>query len=121
MAHFAQLDSENVVMNVIVVGNSILLDENGVESEELGIQFCKNLFGQDTYWKQTSYNGSFRKNYAGIGYKYDTERDAFIPIQPFSSWTLNEDTCMWDPPTPYPEEGNWKWDEDTLSWISRES
>ena len=119
MAHFAQLDDNNVVTQVIVVANEeILLD--GVETEAKGVIFCKSLFGEDTKWKQTSYNGNIRKNYAGIGFSYDAGRDAFIAPQPFPSWTLNEDTCQWQPPTPMPTEGLWQWDEATLSWIEVE-
>lgn len=93
MAHFAELDENNLVKQVIVVHNNELLD-NGVESEAKGIAFCQSLFGGN--WKQTSYNGNIRKNYAGIGYTYDEERDAFIPPKPEGDWVLNEDTCQWE-------------------------
>ena len=117
MAHFAQLDENNVVTQVIVVHNNDC-QINGVEVEEAGIVFCKSLFGSNTKWKQTSYNGSMRKNYAGIGYTYDAGRDAFISPKPFSSWTLNEDTCQWQSPTPYPTDGKrYQWDEATTSWV----
>tara|TARA_R100000900_G_scaffold77709_1_gene61428 strand:+ start:632 stop:988 length:357 start_codon:yes stop_codon:yes gene_type:complete len=116
MAHFAQLDSNNVVTNVIVVDNSDIVDGNGDESEAIGIQFCVNLLGGT--WKQTSYNGNIRKNYAAIGYTYDSTKDAFIPPKPFNSWTLNETTCIWEAPTSYPDDGNiYYWDEDTTSWV----
>jgi hypothetical protein len=117
MAHFAQLDENNVVTQVIVVhNNELMLD--GTESEDKGILFCKSLFGADTRWKQTSYNATIRKNYAGIGYAYDASRDAFIPPQPFASWGLNEDTCRWDSPVPMPTEGGpYQWDEATTSWV----
>ena len=119
MAHFAQLDDNNFVLQVIVVHNNELLDENGNESETVGITFCKSILGEATRWKQTSYNGKTRKNYAGIGYKYDSQRDAFIPPQPFASWTLNEETCLWNAPTPMPTEGGpFTWNEETLSWIA---
>ena len=115
MAHFAQLDDNSIVTKVIVVVNDELLD-NGVESETKGIAFCQSLFGGN--WKQTSYNGNIRKNYAGIGYTYDAGRDAFIPPKPFQSWVLNEDTCLWDAPTPMPTNGKtYYWDEPTLSWV----
>jgi hypothetical protein len=78
MAHFAQLDENNVVTQVIVVHNNELLD-NGVEYEELGVAFCKSLFGADTRWVQTSYSGSIRKHYAGVGYTYDPVADEFVP------------------------------------------
>lgn len=114
MAHFAQLNSNNVVTQVIVVNNNELLD-NGVESEAKGIAFCQNLFGG--VWRQTSYNGNIRKNYAGIGYTYDDVRDAFIPAKPFNSWILNEATCQWTAPIPRPEKSVCKWDESTVSWV----
>lgn len=115
MAHFAQLDENNVVLQVIVVHNNELMI-NGVESEAKGITFCQTLFGGN--WVQTSYNGTMRKNYAGIGYTYDKSRDAFIAPQPFASWTLNETTCRWESPTPYPTDGKiYSWNEETLSWI----
>lgn len=94
MAHFAQLDNNDAVIQVIVVHNNELLD-NGVESEAKGIAFCKSLFGEDTRWVQTSYNGNIRKNYAGIGFTYDEPRDAFIPPKPEGNWVLDEDTCNW--------------------------
>jgi hypothetical protein len=99
MAHFAQLDENNVVTQVIVVNNNELLDENGNESEAKGIAFCQSLLGGN--WVQTSYNGNIRKNYAGIGYIYDPIRDAFIPPKPENidgiEFILNEDTCLWEP------------------------
>jgi hypothetical protein len=116
MAHFAELDESNIVTQVIVVHNNELLD-NGVESEAKGIAFCESLFGGN--WIQTSYNGNIRKNYAGIGHTYDASRDAFIAPQPFNSWTLDEDSCKWQAPTPHPEDGKvYYWSEDDLSWIN---
>lgn len=98
MAHFAELDQDNIVLRVIVVGNEMLL-ENGQESEAKGISFCKQLFGEDTNWIQTSYNGSFRKNYAGVGHTYDASRNAFIPQKPEGNgWVLDEDLCIWRNP-----------------------
>jgi len=102
MAHFAKLEN-NIVTNVIVVNNNELLD-NGIEKESKGIEFCQNLFGGT--WIQTSYNGNIRKNYAGIGYIYDETLDAFIPPKPFDSWILNETTCQWKTPFPYPTDDN---------------
>jgi hypothetical protein len=117
MAHFAQLNENNIVNQVIVVSNNDC-QLNGVESEEVGIVFCKTLFGVTTKWIQTSYNGTIRKNYAGIGYTYDVSRDAFIAPQPYTSWTLNETTCQWDAPTPMPiDNKQYTWNEETLSWI----
>jgi hypothetical protein len=116
MAHFAELDETNVVTNVIVVHNNELLDENNNESEQKGIDFCISHYGGT--WKQTSYNATFRKNYAIIGGIYDPIRDAFIPPQPFASWVINEDTWQWEPPVPYPtDDKNYYWDEATLNWI----
>jgi len=101
MAHFAQLDENNKVLQVIVVANEELM-ENGAESEHKGIAFCKTLLGADTNWVQTSYNATIRKNYAGIGYLYDPIRDAFIPPKPENideiEFILNEDTCLWELP-----------------------
>lgn len=117
MAHFAQLDENNIVLQVIVVHNNELLDENGAESEDKGIAFCQMLF-PGTTWKQTSYNATMRKNYAGIGYTFDAGRDAFIPPQPYPSWVLDEATCRWDAPVPYPTDGKqYYWDEATTSWV----
>lgn len=116
MAHFAKLDENNVVLEVHSVHNDELLMD-GVEVEAKGIEFLTTWSGGYTNWKQTSYNGNFRKNYAGIGYNYDVQRDAFIPPQPYPSWTLNEDTCLWQAPVAVPEAGMWTWDENTLSWI----
>ena len=93
MAHFAELGENNVVLRVIVVANSDTADENGNEVEEIGATFCRNLLGGT--WKQTSYNGNFRKNYAGIGYTFDAARDAFIPPRPSDDATLDESTCQW--------------------------
>jgi hypothetical protein len=115
MAHFAKLDSDNIVTQVVVVNNDILL-ENGTESEQKGIDFLTRLFGAAT-WKQTSYNGSIRKNYAGVGYKYDSAKDAFISPQPFASWTLNETTCTWESPVPMPTDGVYNWDDANQQWV----
>jgi hypothetical protein len=116
MAHFAQLDENNIVTQVIVVHNNELLDENGQESEARGVAFCQSLLGGD--WKQTSYNATIRKNYAGIGYTYDAGRDAFIAPKPFASWIFNEDSCRWNAPTSLPDnEKHYVWDEPTTSWL----
>ena len=106
MAHFAELDQNNTVLRVIVVGDWVVKDDSGMEIEQRGVDFCKQLFGQETIWKQTSYNTiagehsnggtPFRKNYAGIGYLYDPQRDAFISPKPDGDgWTLDEDKCIW--------------------------
>ena len=100
MAHFAELDLNNTVLRVLVVANDMIKDAQGNEQEQLGIDFLKSLLGSETIWKQTSYNGSIRKNYAGIGDTYDAIRDAFIaPMPPALEngdvWELNEETCRW--------------------------
>ena len=129
MAHFAKLNQENIVIAVNVVHNNELLVD-GVEGEQKGIDFLNNLYKTNDTWKQTSYNTyggvhklggtPFRKNYAGIGYTYDETRDAFISPQPYSSWTLNEDTCHWESPVVYPNDGKiYDWNEETTSWVER--
>lgn len=120
MAHFAELDQNNQVINVIRVNDEDILDENGNESEEIGIAFCKNVLGQNTCWKQTSYNNNIRYNYACIGSKYDADADAFILPKPYNSWILNTSTYNWDPPVPLPDNVSegfcYKWNEETISW-----
>jgi hypothetical protein len=118
MAHFAKLNENNIVLEINVVDNEHLLDANGIEREELGIAFLVQWSGGYPYWKQTSYNGNIRKNYAGIGFTYDAVRDAFIEPQIYPSWVLNETTCQWEPPVPYPTDGKYYvWDEATTSWV----
>lgn len=124
MAHFAELDENNVVLRVIVVDNKDTHDINGIESEEIGVAFCKKITGANTRWKQTSYNGNIRFRYAGIGYVYDETLDAFIYPQPYPSWILNTSTTEWEAPTPMPEltseereEGKYySWNEDAQIW-----
>ena len=114
MAHFCQLNEENLVTQVIVVANQDTADQDGVENEAIGSQFCNNLLGGT--WKQTSYNARIRKNYAGIGYKYDATLDAFIPPQPFASWTL-DDKAQWEAPVDMPsDDKRYTWNEETKSW-----
>jgi hypothetical protein len=116
MAHFAQLDDNNVVTQVIVVANEELLFE-GVENETQGVIFCRSLFGNDTKWVQTSYNGNIRKRYAGIGFTYDADKDAFIAPQPFASWVLDAD-LNWQAPVAMPEDGKaYAWFEPNQEWI----
>jgi hypothetical protein len=118
MAHFAKIEN-GVVTQVIVVDNKDCADATGVEKESIGVAFCERLFGGN--WKQTSYNGNIRKNYAGIGYSYDAGRDAFIPPKPYNSWVLNEDTCLWDAPVAMPQDDKkYSWDEATTSWQAQE-
>lgn len=119
MAHFAKLDENNIVLAVHVVNNDVITID-GVESEQAGIDFLTELHGHAS-WKQTSYSGSFRKNYAGIDMTYDASRDAFIPVKPYESWILNEATCQWEAPTAHPSDGKrYNWDETTTSWVERE-
>ena len=128
MAHFAKLGSGNIVENVVVV------HDNEASTEEAGQEFINNTYQTNDIWKQTSYNTrggkyynsdntlgdqskAFRKNYAGKGYTYDENRDAFIAPTPFNSWVLNEDTCRWESPIPYPTDGKmYSWNESTLTW-----
>ena len=128
MASFAKLDNNNIVTTVVSVVNEVLKDSNGIEQEQLGINFLKTLYNEpNAIWKQTSYNTiggvhslggtPFRKNHAGIGYTYDSQRDAFIPPKPYNSWILNETTCNWNAPIPYPTDGQrYSWNEETQNW-----
>jgi hypothetical protein len=113
MAHFAKLDENNLVIGVSVVANAAL-DSN--DEEASGIVFLTEWSGQVFNWKQTSYNGNIRKQYAGIGFSYDPVADVFIAPQPYPSWSLDEN-FDWQAPTPQPEEGKWYWDEATLTWV----
>lgn len=116
MAHFTKLDSNNIVTQVVVVNNDILLKADGVtESEYKGKTFLNSLFGSAT-WVQTSYNGNMRKQFAGVGFKYDSTNDVFIAPQPFDSWTLDSN-FDWQPPIAYPTDGNdYIWNEDDQQW-----
>lgn len=119
MAHFAQLDEDNCVTQIIVVANAECLDENGNESEAVGVAFCQSLFGGT--WVQTSYNARIRKRYAAIGYVYDANLDAFIPPKPFNSWTLDVELCDWVAPVPVPSDFSlptnpYFWNEDAQAW-----
>ena len=129
MAHFAKLDQNNIVVTINVVHNSELLID-GAENEQKGINFLNTFFNTSDNWKQTSYNTQggvhklggtpFRKNYAGIGYTYNEDKDAFIPPQPYSSWTLNNDTCQWEAPVAYPDDDKeYQWNEETTNWVER--
>ena len=120
MAHFAEIDQNNTVLRVIVVENKDTSTPDGTEVESIGVAFCQRLFGGN--WVKTSYNGNIRKNYAGVGYTYDSGRDAFILPKPFNSWVLNENTCQWEAPTPMPTDGKkYSWNEATTSWVEIES
>jgi len=129
MAHFAKIGLNSKVIEVVVLNNNELLDADGHENEINGINFLTQLTGW-AVWKQTSYNTldgvhkdsdgtPLRKNYAGIGYTYDEDRDAFYPPQPYTSWTLNETTCLWEAPVAYPDADSdeiYSWNEETTSW-----
>ena len=118
MAHFAKLNSNNIVIGVEVVVNSVITDGDGVEQEQLGIDFLTQLYGGIIWYKQTSYNSTFRKNFAGVGFTYDSARGAFIPPKPFDSWTFNETTCRWDVPVVMPDDGKcYQWNEATTNWV----
>lgn len=123
VSHFAELDENNIVQRVLVVNNSDILDQNGQEQESIGVSFLQRLFGENTIWKQTSYNNNIRNKYAGMGDTYREDLDVFIPPSPYPSWTLNETTFQWDPPTPRPDDivtettiTTYVWNEDTLTW-----
>ena len=98
MSHFAQIDENNIVTQVIVVANEDIQDANGNEVESIGVAFCQKLLGAETNWKQTSYNNNIRVRYAGIGYSYNETLDAFVPPKPFDSWVLVEETADWVSP-----------------------
>ena len=118
MAHFATLNESNIVTNVEVIVNDVILDDDGVEQEQLGIDFLTSLYGAGNY-KQTSYNNNFRKQFAGKGYTYDAVKDKFIEPQPYPSWAL-DDNDDWQAPVAYPADGNedkvYTWDEETTNW-----
>lgn len=118
MAHFARLNSQNIVEEVLVVSNEDVNNLSFPESEPVGSAFLNNLFNSDYVWKQTSYNNNFRVRYAGIGFSYSPEYDAFIGFQPFPSWILNTTTLEWESPVPYPSDdiNAYYWDEETVSW-----
>jgi hypothetical protein len=135
MASFAKLDNNDIVIQLVAVVNEVIKDSNGIEQEQLGIDFLRTLYNEpNANWKQTSYNTNagvhslggapFRKNYAGMGYQYDSQRDAFIPQKPYNSWLLNESTCRWEPPVIRPEitqeqkDNNqyYSWNEDIINW-----
>ena len=125
MAHFVKINDSNIVIRGVVLDDKDTQDENGDEVESVGAKYLSDGFGGT--WKRTSYNTfgnvhrlggtPFRTNYAGIGYTYNAAKDAFISPQPYPSWPLNEDTCLWDAPTAYPDDGKkYTWNEDTTSW-----
>ena len=118
MAHFAELDENNIVTQVVVVNDLDCRDENNFESESVGVHFLRNIFGATTEWNQTSYNDNIRKQYAGIGFTYDETNDVFIKPKPYESWSLNSETFDWEAPTAYPDDGKlYVWDESSTSWV----
>jgi hypothetical protein len=120
MAHFAEISADNTVLNVVVVDNDATTID-GVEDEQRGIDFLDDLLPTFGAWVQTSYNKTFRINYAYIGGTYDPTNDLFHAPQPFPSWTLDLVTGRWEPPTPMPDDGaSYAWDEDTISWVEPE-
>jgi hypothetical protein len=137
VAHFAKLDDNNIVIEVNVVSDDDCNNLSFPNSEPIGIAFLTQWSGGHSNWRQTSYNTrggvhynsetgepdnktAVRKNYAAAGYKYDSALDAFVPPQPYFSWTLNQDTCLWEPPIPYPTDGKiYYWDETLQNWIER--
>ena len=135
MAHFAELNENNEVLRVIVVDNNDTSNSDGEEVEQIGISFLKGLFGNDTNWKQTSYNNNFRFRYAGIGYSYDETLNAFVPPKPYNSWIINSTTADWEAPIAQPELTQeqedsgylYYWDEtayqqdNTTGWILTQS
>ena len=117
MAHFAELDNDDKVIRVIVVDNDKLFDSNNHENEEIGIAYCKSLYGESTKWVQTSFNKTFRKNFAQTNDLFDEENDAFIAPQPYPSWILNNATFVWEAPVSKPNfDKYYKWNEENLSW-----
>ena len=121
MASFAKIGSGNIVEQVVAVSNEV------ATTEQAGVEFLQNLYNDTATWKQTSYNTyggvhsldgtPFRKNFAGVGYTYDETKNAFIASKPYASWVLNDDTCLWESPVAYPDDGErHTWNEDTTSW-----
>ena len=130
MAYFSKFGAGNIVEQIISINNSVITDDNGVEQEQLGVDFINHLYKTNDVWKQTSYNSSFRKRYAGVGYSYDEQRNVFLKPKPFDSWLLNEETLEWEAPVVYPEtytlnlldeQGNltkdiYYWNENRRKW-----
>lgn len=118
MAHFAQLDENNNVIQVDVVANKVINDLPFPESEPIGVEFLKSIYGENTRWVQTSYNSNFRGIYAPVGGSYNPITDLFIPIKPMPSWILDESGYKWVEPIPYPTDGKpYEWDESIVNWI----
>lgn len=120
MAHYARVNKENIVTFVTPIPNEMITDVRGTEHEEWAFKHLYETISDslDDKWVQTSYNNNLRKNYAGIGYTYDEQRDAFIPPKLFESWILNEETCLWEAPVPYPTDGKvYNWNENLGDWV----
>lgn len=116
MAHYAELDENNIVLRVVVVNNDCEQDPDGNDDEIKGVAFCQSLFGENTRWVRTSYHGNIRANYAGVGYEYREDIDAFIAPQPYPSWSLDE-KFQWQAPIAYPADGAaYSWDEENQAW-----
>ena len=119
MAHYAKIGIGNIITKVHVLNNEVLM-KDGEENEQQGLEFLQNLYNNKDLYIQTSYNGTFRKNYAGVGCTYDEDKDAFIAPKPYASWTLNEDCCQWEAPVAKPDiidEEDYSWDEDNKEWV----
>ena len=118
MAHFAKVDENNLVTEVIVIDNAVVDPEGkGNDNETLGQTYIADVLGLEGNWQQCSYNNNIRGNYAGIGYTYDETNDVFIPPKPYASWTINESTWSWDSPVEYPSDGKqYLWNEENLRW-----
>jgi hypothetical protein len=118
MASFVELNSDNIVIRGVAVNNDVINNLPFPQSEPVGIAFCQSLYGSNTKWAQTSYNSSFRYNYASIGYTYDEIVNAFIPPNPYPSWILDTTVYQWRAPKPYPNDGkSYGWDEAIQSWV----
>ena len=119
MAHFAEIDENNIVRRVVVINNNVLLDSDGNEQESLGVEFCAQTFSGT--WKQTSYNSNIRKNFASLGYSYNSSIDAFVPPKPFDSWVLDTEIAEYVAPVDMPnDENEYIWNEETTSWDQQE-
>ena len=131
MAHFAEIDSNSIVLRVVVIGDADCLDSDNNESEAVGIAFCRSLFGASTNWVKTSYNNRIRYRFAGTGMKYDATNNVFYAVSPYASWTLNQTTWVWEPPVALPSDAGWDsfssptqnveytWDESSRAWVNR--
>jgi hypothetical protein len=121
MAHFAKLEENNVVTEVVVIDNINNMTPQGIETESVGVAYLQKLFGENTRWIQTSYNATFRRKFAGVGDTYDEENDRFVWVKPYPSWSFDEEAYMWRPPVRFPQDGkDYLWNENLLQWIEYE-